>query len=41
MSKRTDTIKSLFTTPHAPALSADNNAPIAPARVSSGRRPFA
>ena len=27
MSKRTDTIRSLFTQPPSPALSADNNAP--------------
>lgn len=36
MSKRTDTIKNLFTAPPAPALSADNNLPAAPTRVSSG-----
>ena len=36
MSKRTDTIKSLFTAPHAVPLSADNNAPAPPPRVSSG-----
>jgi ParB family chromosome partitioning protein len=36
MSKRTDTIKSLFTAPHAGTLSADNSPPAAPARVSSG-----
>jgi ParB family chromosome partitioning protein len=36
MSKRTDTIKSLFTAPQAIPLSADNNAPAALARVSSG-----
>lgn len=36
MSKRTDTIKSLFTAPHAGTLSADNSPPVAPARVSSG-----
>jgi ParB family chromosome partitioning protein len=36
MSKRTDTIKNLFTAPPAGALSADNNPPVAPARVSSG-----
>ena len=35
MSKRTDTIKSLFTAPHTAPLSADNNAP-PPARVSAG-----
>jgi ParB family chromosome partitioning protein len=36
MSKRTDTIKNLFTAPHTDALSADNNPPAAPTRVSSG-----
>ena len=36
MSKRTDTIKNLFTAPRTGALSADNNPPAAPARVSSG-----
>ncbi|OPH81336.1 plasmid partitioning protein RepB [Nitrobacter vulgaris] len=36
MSKRTDTIKSLFTAPHTVPLSADNNASAAPARVSAG-----
>lgn len=36
MSKRTDTIKSLFATPHAMPLSADNNAPGTLARVSAG-----
>jgi ParB family chromosome partitioning protein len=36
MSKRTDTIKSLFTAPHAVPLSADNNAPAPLTRVSSG-----
>ncbi|MGX9394125.1 plasmid partitioning protein RepB (plasmid) [Nitrobacteraceae bacterium UC4446_H13] len=36
MSKRTDTIKNLFTAPPAATLSADNNPPVAPARVSSG-----
>jgi ParB family transcriptional regulator, chromosome partitioning protein len=36
MSKRTDTIKNLFTAPHTGALSADNSPPVAPARVSSG-----
>ena len=35
MSKRTDTIKSLFTAPQSSALSADN-APAALPRVSSG-----
>src|SRR6478609_4045441 len=35
MSKRTDTIKSLFTAPQPPALSADNM-PAALPRVSSG-----
>lgn len=36
MSKRTDTIKSLFTAPHTAPLSADNNATAPPARVSAG-----
>ncbi len=36
MSKRTDTIKNLFSAPHSGPLSADNNTAIAPARVSSG-----
>lgn len=36
MSKRTDTIKNLFATPHAASLSEDNNMAVAPARVSSG-----
>jgi ParB family transcriptional regulator, chromosome partitioning protein len=36
MSKRTDTIKNLFAAPAATTLSADNNAPIPLARVSSG-----
>lgn len=36
MSKRTDTIKNLFTAPPAGTLSADNSPSVAPARVSSG-----
>jgi ParB family chromosome partitioning protein len=36
MSKRTDTIKSLFTAPHTVPLSADNTTSAAPARVSAG-----
>lgn len=36
MSKRTDTIKNLFTAPHASPLSADNTSGTAPVRVSSG-----
>lgn len=38
MSKRTDTIKSLFTAPPAGSLSADNKNPasLMPARVSAG-----
>ncbi|MBR0800765.1 plasmid partitioning protein RepB [Bradyrhizobium jicamae] len=36
MSKRTDTIKSLFAATPAPTLSADNVAPALPARVSAG-----
>jgi ParB family transcriptional regulator, chromosome partitioning protein len=36
MSKRTDTIKSLFATPQASPLSADNNAPPPLVRVSAG-----
>lgn len=36
MSKRTDTIKSLFATPQASPLSADNSAPAALTRVTSG-----
>lgn len=36
MSKRTDTIRSLFTTPQAVPLSADNNTPAASGQVSSG-----
>ncbi|MGX7744010.1 plasmid partitioning protein RepB [Rhodopseudomonas parapalustris] len=36
MSKRTDTIKSLFTAPPSGALSTDNTLPGAPARVTAG-----
>ena len=36
MSKRTDTIKNLFTAPQAIPLSVDNNSPRMPPRVSSG-----
>ena len=36
MSKRTDTIRGLFTAPHPAPLSADNNLPATPARVASG-----
>ena len=36
MSKRTDTIKNLFTAPQTIPLSVDNNRPSMPPRVSSG-----